>query len=72
MNMISVVAEMPRIVSGILTPCVLAFTSVVVLISDVDADHLCIDLAQHGLHSDCILIELTHFCFVDTHTTPPQ
>ena len=57
MNIISVVVEMLRIVSGILAPCALAFTSVVVLISDADADHLCVNLAQHGLHSDCILTE---------------
>ena len=70
-NMTSVVVEMLRMVSGILTPCVLAFTSVVVLISDVDADHLCINLAHHGLHSNCILIERLHFACRHTHTTPP-
>jgi hypothetical protein len=46
MSMISVVVEMQRTVSGIPTPCVLAFTSVVELISNVDA--ICIDSAQNG------------------------
>jgi FtsH-binding integral membrane protein len=64
MNMISVVVEMQRTVSGIPTPCVLAFTSVVGLTSDVDA--ICIDSAQNGtLPSVLVLSERLNYC--DTH-----
>ena len=52
--MTSVVVEMLRTVSGILTPCVLASTSVVEIISNVDA--ICIDSAQNGLH--CFVFDL--------------
>ena len=48
MSMISVVVETLRTVSGILTPCVLASTSVVEIISNVD--EICIDSAQNGIY----------------------
>ena len=57
MNMISVVVEMQRTVSGIPTPCVLAFTSVVGLTSNVDA--ICIDPAQNGTQRFALVFEGT-------------
>ena len=57
MNMTSVVVEMQRTVSGIPTPCVLAFTSVVGLTSNVDA--ICIDSAQNGTQCFVLVFERT-------------
>jgi FtsH-binding integral membrane protein len=57
MSMISVVVEMQRTASGIPTPCVLAFTSVVGLTSNVDA--ICIDSAQNGTRSFVLVIVRT-------------